>query len=174
MKLTTLLVAASLAFSSLSVKAATDTSAYRFQAYFDNVLNSRCAAKPSESNAISRIDWALRQRVITNNAANWGKQFKYYPIVDFFDSSIAVICSYQVAPSSTMTLERFKRLADSFNMHTRCVVSPDINEIYARIDSIVNDGYITNDAGLWARYNGYLPIVDLFADRVIGACPFRR
>ncbi|MDK1287706.1 hypothetical protein [Pseudoalteromonas umbrosa] len=173
MKLSTLLALAAIAFSSLSVKAATDTPAYRYQAYFDNVLHSRCAAKPSESNAIRRIDWALSQGVITGSAANWGKQFKYYPIVDFFDSSIAVICSYQVAPSSTMTLDRFKRLAESFNMHTRCLVNPDVNELYARIDLIVSDGYITNDAGLWARYNGYLPIVDLFADRVIGACPFR-
>ncbi|MCG7547556.1 hypothetical protein [Pseudoalteromonas sp. Of7M-16] len=160
--------------SSLSAQAAIDTANYRYQAYFDNALYNRCVSKPSELSARQRIDWARNEGIITANAADWGKQFKYYPVIDYYDKSIFSICSYEVTPSSAATLEKFKLLAERSDMGGRCLYRPDPNPLYERIDWAILNGKISNNAGLWGRYNGYYPIIDFFAEQLVAVCPFGR
>lgn len=152
----------------------TTLSDYMYQAYFNNVLNSQCSANPSVTNAHRRIDWALNQGHINLDVAQWAKKNQYYPIIEAFDQSLKYVCSFEPTSSSRMSLDNFKGQARYNEEFTDCVRDRNQEDGYRRIDFALEQKKITNNAGLWGRYNEYYPVIEYFTKDVIAVCRFWR
>ncbi|ESP92213.1 MULTISPECIES: hypothetical protein [Pseudoalteromonas] len=64
---------------------------YRARAEQDSMV--RCYARPPSYERVKfYIDYAYQQGLITERASYWGKAFGYYPVIDYYDGTIAVIC----------------------------------------------------------------------------------
>ncbi|ESP92218.1 MULTISPECIES: hypothetical protein [Pseudoalteromonas] len=94
MMIKTLAFAGALSLLSFESAATMNLAAYQSRAQIDSEITGRCVYSPLPYHEmVRRIDWAVNQGLITKRAADWGKAYSYYPVIDFFSFTIGAVCS---------------------------------------------------------------------------------